>query len=236
LTGTRDIDWRRVSFRVRADIGTRDGRSVAQREALVEPLRPEALESGGFPMAMHVPLAPGEYRIRLEAYPLISARDAGLDSLPRGIALVDARVPQAAAGEEGWRLGDVHVFRGVRRWEPGAPPERTWYEWIVAPSVSRTVAADTARAYLAFELSRDVDVVPRCGNNSCRIVVTVRDLEGAVRLQDLRPVPASGAVSAYLIPIEPGQLAPGDYEVLVEIFDGREAQTALSRTFRVGPS
>jgi hypothetical protein len=230
----RTLDWKRVSFRVRATISTSTGREVARRDEIIEPLRLDgAYESDGFPMVMHVPLAPGDYRVQLEAYPLMSAKDAGLDSVPRGVVLAEAHVPAVAGGVDGWRLGDVHIFRAVRRWEPGAPPERTWYEWIISPIVSRTIPSDLAKAYLAFELSRDADVVPRCANNSCRVVITVRDAEGGVRLQDLRMVPESAAVTAYLAPIEAGQLAAGEHEALVEIYVSRTVQVALRRKFEV---
>jgi hypothetical protein len=228
------LDWHRVTYRIRAEVFRSDGKRVAKEETLVEPLHSDgARERGGFPTPLELVLAPGDYRIHLEGYPLVSAKDAGLDSVPRGTADVEVSVPEMNVGSAGWRLSDILLLDSVRKWEAGAAPERTWYDWVGHPCVSRTLVADTLKAYAGFEVLRSAEVVPRCGPGRCRVMFSVRDAQDGVVLQELRPVPEAGSLQPYMIPFSLGAFAPGAYTFEVEVFEGADLQVAARRRFRV---
>jgi hypothetical protein len=232
--GAPAIEWRRVTYRIRAEAFRPDGGRVAKEETLIGPLQSDgASERGGFPTPLDLGLAPGRYRIHIEAYPLISAKSVGLDSVPRGIADVEMSVPEMNFGSHGWRVSDILFFSSLRKWEPGAASERTWYDWIGYPCVPRAFAADTTTAYVGFEVLRSAEVVPRCGPGRCRVVVTVRDAQGGIVQQELRPVSEAGSLQPYAVPFRPGALAPGRYAAEVEVFEGADLQTAVRRSFRV---
>ena len=228
------VDWSRVTFRIRAEAVDASGKQADREERLIGPLRlePQA-ESGGFPTSLRLSLKPGMYRIRVEAYPLISAKAAGLDSVPHGKAEAMARVPDLSHGSRGWNIGDPLFLDSIRRWETGAPDERIWYEWVVRPNPSRTLTARGTSGQLAFEVVRSDEPIPRCGPNTCRVVITVRDSVQGILLQEIRPVPAPGTVSAYLVPIDASALAPGRYTVTIEVFEAAERQAAIRREFSV---
>lgn len=228
------VDWQRVAFRIRAEVWNDKGKRVARKQDIVDPLQRDAYaEGGGFPAPLRMSLKSGTYRVKLEAYPLISAAALGTERVPRGEAEAVAVVPQITYASKGWRLGDLLFLRSVRRWGPGAPPERTWYEWVVDPSAPRAFGSGSREGYVAFEVLRSEEPVPRCGGNSCRIVITITDTTGAVRQQDLRPVPTPASVSAYLVPIRPDELNAGVYHARVEVYDRGELQAAVSRQFWV---
>ena len=228
------VDWSRVTFRIRAEAWDARGRRVDREEKLVGPLRLELqAEKDGFPMPLRLALKPGKYRIRLEAYPLISAQAAGLDSVPHGRAEAIANVPDLSHRSRGWSIGDPLFLDSIRRWEPGAPDERTWYEWVVRPNPSRTLSGHGTSGQLAFEVVRSDEPVPRCGSNTCRVVITVRDSAQGIVLQELRPVPAPATVSAYLVPIDASALSPGHYSVTIEVFEASEREAAIRREFSV---
>lgn len=232
--GAPRFDWRRVTFRIRAEAFRDDGKRMADDEALVEPQHSDgASERGGFPTPLDLVLAPGEYRIHLEGYPLIAARSAGLDSVPRGVADVEVTVPEMNVGSHGWRLSDVLFLDALRKWEPGAAPERTWSDRVIHPSASRVFAADTLTAYLAFEVLRSAEAVPRCGPGRCRVLITMRDAQDGVVQQEVRPVPEAGSVQPYVIAFRPVDLTPGSYTVEVEVFEAAELQVSVRRRFRI---
>jgi len=228
------VDWSRVTFRIRAEAWDARGKRVDREERLVGPLRMDLQsESGGFPMPLRLQLKPGQYRIRLEAYPLISASAAGLDSVPHGRAEAIARVPDLSHQSRGWSIGDPLFLDAIRHWEPGAPNERTWYEWIVRPNPSRTLSSRGTSGQLAFEVVRSEEPIPRCGTNTCRVVITVRDSVQGIVLQELRPVPAPATVSAYLVPLDASGLSPGRYSVTIEVFEASVREAAIRRDFSV---
>ena len=232
--GAGAVDWRRVTFRIRAEAFRPDGKRAARQEDLIEPLHSDgATERGGFPTPIDLVLAPGRYRLHLEAYPLISAQKVGLDSVPHGRADVEMVVPEMSVGSQGWRVSDILFLGTLRKWEPGAAPQRTWYDWVGHPNVSRVFAADTASAYAGFEVLRSSEVVPRCGPGRCRIVITVRDATGGVVQQELRAVPEAGSLQAYVVRFRPGELGPGEYAAEIEIFEGSELQATTRRGFQV---
>ena len=228
------IDWSRVTFRIRADVYNTKGKRVEREEALIDPLQvgPEG-EDGGFPAPLRVPLRAGDYRVHLEAYPLISASAAGLDSVPRGTAESTAHVIEISHRVLGWNISDPLFLDSVRRWEPGSPDERTWYDWVVRPNPSRTLSAQSKTGQLAFEVVRSYETVPRCGANTCRVVVTVNDAQGGIVLQELRPVPEPATASAYLVPLDASGLAPGRYSVTIEVFEAMQRQASIRREFSI---
>jgi hypothetical protein len=228
------VDWSRVTFRIRAEAWDARGKRVDREERLVGPLRIEqGAEHGGFPLPLRLALKPGTYRIRLEAYPLISAEAAGLDSVPHGRAEAIANIPDFSHRTRGWNIGDPLFLDSIRRWEPGAPDDRNWYEWIVRPNPSRTLSGHGSSGQLAFEVVRSEEAVPRCGTNTCRVVITVRDSAQGIVFQELRPVPAPATVSAYLVPLNATGLTPGRYTVTIEIFEAAEREAAIRREFSV---
>jgi hypothetical protein len=232
--GGRVLDWRRVTFRIRAEAFDERGKRADSEEALVEPLRNDGSEErGGFPTPLHLSLKAGRYHIHLEGYPLIPAQAAGLDSLPRGRAELDAVVPEMSGSSSGWRTSDILFFNSARKWEPGGSPQRSWYDWIVFPNASREFRADSASAYLGFEVLRSREVVPRCGPGACRVAILFLDAHGGVFQQELRPVPEAGSVSAYLIPFATDTLAAGPYTAEVQILEGPDLVASTSRQFRV---
>lgn len=230
------IDWSRLTFRIRAQAFDSTGKQKDKDEKLVDPLQagPEG-ESGGFPVPLRLQLKAGTYRVHLEAYPLISAKDAGLDSVPRGVADVVAFVPELSHRRVGWSIGDPMFLESVKKWEPGFPDDRTWYDWIIRPNPSRTFSAHGKSSQLAFEVVRSYESVPRCGANTCRVVITVNDAQGGIVLQELRPVPDPATSSAYLVPLDTSGLAPGAYSVTIEVYEAKERQAAIRREFSISP-
>jgi hypothetical protein len=231
---TSKVDWSRVTFRIRADVVDDHGKSIEREERLIGPLQMDLhAEQGGFPAPLRLSLKPGTYRVRLEAYPLISAKAAGLDSVPHGRAEAIARIPDFSHRSRGWGIGDPLFVDSIRRWEAGAPSDRTWYDWIVRPNPSRTLSTQGSKGQLAFEVVRSDEPVPRCGSNTCRVVITVRDSAEGIVLQEMRPVPAPATVSAYVVPIDASGLAPGRYTVTIEVFEAAEREAAIRRAFSV---
>lgn len=232
--GKPAVDWQRVTFRIRAEAYEPSGKRVANEEALIEPLTSDgASTSGGFPTPLHLVLSAGEYRIHLEAYPLISAEAAGFDSALRGTADVQVSVPEMTVGSRGWRLSDILFLDSVRPWEAGSSPDRAWYDWVIRPNVARAFGVDTTTAYAAFELLRSAEVVPQCGPGMCRVVITVSDAGGGIVAQDLRAVPDAGVLQAYVVPFPTDSLAPGGYDAEIEVYDGPELRVSTRRGFRV---
>jgi hypothetical protein len=228
------LDWSRVTFRIRAEVYDSTGKQVGKEEKLIDPLQtgPEG-ESGGFPAPLRIALKTGTYRVHLEAYPLISASAAGLDSVPRGMADVKAFLPELSHRRVGWSIGDPLFLESVKKWEPGSSEDRTWYEWVIHPNPSRTLSAHGTTGHLAFEVVRSFETVPRCGGNTCRVVITVNDAQGGIVLQELRPVPDPATSSAYLVPLDASGLAPGRYSVTIEIFDATDREAAIRREFSI---
>jgi len=231
---TASVDWSRVTFRIRAQVYDTTGKQVAKEEKLVDPLQSGLEgESGGFPAPLHIPLKVGTYRVHLEAYPLISASAAGLDSVPRGEANAIAVVPEISHRHFGWSIGDPLFLESVKKWEPGSSDDRTWYEWVVRPNPSRTLSTRGKSGQLAFEVVRSYEAVPRCQGNTCRVVITVNDAQGGIVLQELRPVPDPATSSAYLVPLDASGLTPGRYSVTIEIFDAKDREAAIRREFSI---
>jgi hypothetical protein len=234
--GSKDakVDWSRVTFRIRAEAFDSTGKKKDEDEKLVDPLHsgPEG-EGGGFPAKLALQLKAGTYRVHLEAYPLISASAAGLDSVPRGMADAKAYVPELSHRRSGWSIGDPLFLESSKKWEPGSSDDRTWYEWIIRPNPSRTFSTQGKTNQLAFEVVRSFEPVPRCGANTCRVVITVNDAQGGIVLQELRPVPDPATSSAYLVPIDASGLAPGSYSVTIEIFEANEREAAIRREFSI---
>jgi len=228
------IDWSRVTFRIRAVAYDSTGKQRDKDEKLVDPLEtgPEG-ESGGFPARLRLQLKAGTYRVHLEAYPLISAKDAGLDSVPRGSADAKAFVPELSHRRMGWSIGDPLFLESSKKWEPGSSDDRAWYDWTIRPNPSRTLSTRGKTSQLAFEVVRSFETVPRCGANTCRVVITVNDAQGGIVLQELRPVPDPATSSAYLVPLDASGLAPGQYSVTIEIFEAKERQAAIRREFSI---
>ena len=228
------IDWSRVTFRIRAVAYDSTGKVRDKDEKLVDPLQsgPEG-ERGGFPARLRLQLKAGTYRVHLEAYPLISAKDAGLDSVPRGMADARAFVPELSHRRMGWSIGDPLFLESSKKWEPGSEDDRIWYDWIIRPNPSRTLSTHGKTGQLAFEVVRSFEAVPRCGANTCRVVITVNDAQGGIVLQELRPVPDPATSSAYLVPVDASGLAPGRYSVTIEIFEAKERQAAIRREFSI---
>jgi hypothetical protein len=228
------IDWSRVTFRIRAVAYDSTGKKRDEDEKLVDPLQsgPEG-ERGGFPARLQLQLKGGIYRVHLEAYPLISAKDAGLDSVPHGTADAMANVPELSHRRMGWSIGDPLFLESSKKWEPGSSDDRTWYDWIIHPNPSRTFSTQGKTNQLAFEVVRSFEPVPRCGANTCRVVITVNDAQGGIVLQELRPVPDPATSSAYLVPIDASGLTPGRYSVTIEIFEANERQAAIRREFSI---
>src|SRR5262249_22981795 len=114
------IDWSRVTFRIRAEAYDSTGKLRDKDEKLIDPLQsgPEG-ESGGFPARLRLQLKGGNYRIHLEAYPLISAKVAGLDSIPRGSADAKAIVPELSHRRTGWSIGGPLFLEASKKWEAG---------------------------------------------------------------------------------------------------------------------
>ena len=228
------VDWSRVSFRIRAAVYDTTGKQIEKEERLVDPLETSLEgEHGGFPAPIRIPLKAGTYRVRLEAYPLISASAAGLDSVPRGLAEATAVIPELSHRRVGWSIGDPLFLESARKWEPGSSDDRTWYEWIVHPNPSRTLSIHGKTGQLAFEVVRSFETVPRCGANTCRVVITVNDAQGGIVLQELRPVPEPATSSAYLVPLDTSGLTPGRYSVTIEIFEAKEREAAIRREFSI---
>lgn len=230
------VDWSRVTFRIRAEAYDTTGKQVDKEEKLVDPLQsgPEG-ETGGFPARLRLQLKGRTYRVHLEAYPLISASAAGIDSVPRGTADARATVPELSHRRMGWSIGDPLFLESIKKWEPGSSDDRTWYEWIIHPNPSRTLSSQGKANQLAFEIVRSYEAVPRCGANTCRVVITVNDAEGGIVLQELRPVPDPATSSAYLVPVDASGLAPGRYSVTIEIFEAKEREAAIRREFSISP-
>ncbi|HEV8480603.1 MAG TPA: hypothetical protein VGR66_07380 [Candidatus Eisenbacteria bacterium] len=228
------VDWSRVSFRVRASVYDTTGKQVEKEERLVDPLQTGLEgEHGGFPAPIRIPLKAGVYRVHLEAYPLISASAAGLDSVPRGVADATAIIPELSHRRVGWSIGDPLFLESAKKWEPGSSDDRTWYDWTVHPNPSRTLSTHGKTGQLAFEVVRSFESVPRCGANTCRVVITVNDAAGGIVLQELRPVPEPATSSAYLVPLDASGLTPGRYSVTIEIFEAKEREAAIRREFSI---
>ena len=235
-TGNREpFDWSLVSYRTRVEVFNSKGKSVSSEERIVDPPKIEdGLLTGGFPAAVHVLLRKaGDYRVRLEAYPLIEPSAAGLDTLPHRTVEATAHLTHVAPEQSSWQISDLFVVHDMSAWTPGTPRDRTWYEWSLDPAVSRAVTADSNGSYLAFEVQRGRELVPQCQATNCRVVVSVTDEAGGLALQTLRPVPAAFSVSAYVVPIETVALGPGDYVASVEVFEGGESRARERRAFRV---
>jgi hypothetical protein len=230
------VDWAHVTFRIRAEAYNAAGKQIDKEEKLVDPLEsgPEG-ESGGFPARLRIALKGGTYRVHLEAYPLISASAAGIDSVPRGSADVQAIVPELSHRRTGWSIGDPLFLESIKKWEPGSEDDRVWYDWIIRPNPSRTLSAHGKTNQLAFEVVRSFEAVPRCGANTCRVAITVNDAQGGIVLQELRPVPDPATSSAYIVPLDASGLAPGRYSVTIEIFEAKERQAAIRRDFAISP-
>ena len=230
------VDWSRVSFRIRAAVYDTTGKQIEKEEKIVDPLQTGLEgERGGFPAPIRIPLKAGNYRVHLEAYPLISASAAALDSVPHGSADATAIIPELSHRHLGWSIGDPLFLESAKKWEPGSEDDRAWYDWIVHPNPSRTLSTRGKTGQLAFEVVRSFETVPRCGANTCRVVITVNDASGGIVLQELRPVPEPATSSAYLVPLDASGLAPGRYSVTIEIFEAREREAAIRREFSICP-
>ena len=211
------------------------GKKIIDEEKVVDPPRRvgEVLE-GGFPLIVrNVIRAEGEYRVRLEAYPLMDPSVAGLDTVPRHVVETTAQVTRVTPEQTDWEISDILVLQDIRPWRPGVSKHRTWYEWDFDPTASRIVEVDSSGAFLAFELQRAQEVVPRCQATHCRVAVTIYDDEDGLMLQTLRPVPGPAAVSAYVVPIETMALQPGEYRATVEVYEGGQLLSESHRQFRV---
>jgi hypothetical protein len=220
---------------VRAELFNAEGRRVKSEERIVDPPHLEdGLPRGGFPITLRLLLREsGTYRARLEAYPLVAAEEAGLDSVPRRVIEAEAVLEKHAPTGADWQVSDLLLLRGFQPWRAGSAPERTWHEWVLDPAVSRRISPDSAGSYLAFEVQRGEEPVPHCLRTNCRVTITIYDAAGGLSLQTLRPVPKPFSVSAYLVPIETMALPPGEYEARVEVFEANEKLAAQARRFLV---
>jgi hypothetical protein len=230
------LDWSKYTFRIRVEILDAIGKRVAKAEELIDPLeRVDLTARGGFPTADHLVIdKPGEYRARLEAYPLIDAEEAGLDSVPRGIAEVDVRIARRSRTDgDDWLISDLLFLDAIENWLPGSHSERTWYEWVVYPNVPRSFLPDSSGAMVAFEIERGDELVPRCVLRSCRVVISVLDAEGGIVQQAMRQVPDEGSVSAYVVPFQTIDLEPGSYDAQVEVYEAGNRILTVSRSFGV---
>ena len=230
-----EIDWSRIAFRVRIEIFNENGSVVAREQKIIEPFRDDEFRaSGGFPYPMHILMAqPGTYRTTLEAYPLIDAESAGLDSVPRGFVELEAIVAERLDTSPEWQVSDLLFLDSHDKWTAGGSAERTWYEWFILPNVARSFAPDSLGAFVAFEIQRGEELVPRCRQNNCRVLISVYDGDGGLHLQTLRSVPDPNKVSAYVVPIETIDLESGPYRAEVHIFEGSERILGVSRGFEI---
>jgi hypothetical protein len=229
-----EVDWSQITFRVRVEVFDLEGNRVEKSEKLIDPPESDEFSSrGGFPAAEHVVMdLPGRYRARIEAYPLISAEEVGLDSVPRGVVEVDAKVAERSiSGGPEWLISDLMFLDALEDWVPGSPSERTWYEWIIFPSVPRSFVPDSAGAYVAFEIERGEELVPLCARRHCRVVISILDEHGGIVQQALRQVPEAASVSAYVVPFETINMHPGRYHARVEVFEGGSQILSVSRAF-----
>lgn len=230
------VDWRKYTFRIRVEVFSQDGRRVAKAEELIDPLeKTDIAPRGGFPTAEHLVIdTPGKYRARLEAYPLMEAAEAGLDSVPRGVVETDVIVAERALGNSAdWLISDLLFLDSIEDWVPGSHSERTWYEWVIYPNVARVFSPDSSGALVAFEIERGDEIVPRCVRSHCRVVITVIDDNGGIVEQAMRQVPEATSVSAYVVPIRTVGLEPGRYHTRVEIFEAGDRIFSVSRPFEI---
>lgn len=237
--GADAVDWAKYTFRVRVEILDEDGDRVAKGEELIDPLHKDDLAArGGFPTSEHLVIdRPGKYRARLEAYPLMTAEEAGLDSVPRGMVEVDVVVAERSLSNDArWLISDLLFLDTLENWLPGSHSERTWYEWVIYPNVPRSYAADSSGALVAFEIERGEELVDRCNRRNCRVVISVLDGSGGIIEHVMRQVPKEGSVSAYVVPIQTVGLEPGNYLAQVEVFEGGDKIVSVSRPFGIRKS
>jgi hypothetical protein len=227
------VDWSKVTFRVRMELLDQEGERVAASQLLVDPLGDdEGLARGGFPVATHLFVKyPGRYLARLEAYPLISPAEAGLDSVPRGLVEVEALVAAGSATGAEWQISDLLFVSSLEDWVTGSPADRTWYEWVLYPNVPRNFAPDSSGAFLAFEIERGEELVPSCSRRHCRVVISILDDGGGIVQQALREVPEPASVTAYVVPFETIGVEAGRYHAQVEVFEGGTRLLSVSRSF-----
>ncbi len=232
-----EIAWSDIAFRIRVELFHADGRRVTAEDRIVDrPHMVDGVLQGGFPATLHHTLRePGAYRARLEAYALMDASAAGLDSVPRRAVEVETVLEGESPTGDDWRVSDLLLLRDLQTWRPGASRDRSWYEWLLDPAVSRQVDADSAGAFLAFEIQRGQELVPRCRRTNCRVAVTIYDGEGGLMEQTLRAVPQPFSVSAYVVPIQTASLEPGEYEARVEVYEANQLLAWQARRFRVRP-
>jgi hypothetical protein len=230
------VDWSKYTFRVRVEILDEDGDRVAKSEELIDPLeKNDVAASGGFPTAEHLVIdRPGKYRARLEAYPLMAAEDAGLDSVPRGVVEIDVLVAdRSRANGADWLMSDLLFLDTLESWLPGSHSKRTWYEWVIYPNVPRSYAPDSSGALVAFEIDRGDELVARCTRRNCRVVISVLDEVGGIIEHVMRQVPKEESVGAYVVPIQTIDLEPGRYYAQVEVFEAGNRILGVSRQFEI---
>ena len=236
--GAPEFDWSKVPYQTIVQVFAPDGKRIMDEQKVVDPPhREDGMVVGGFPLIVRsVIRTEGVYRVRLEAYPLMDPAVVGLDSVPRHTVETSATVARVRPEQTEWEISDILILRDMQPWRAGVSPHRTWYDWSFDPSPSRVVEVDSSGAFLAFELQRAREVVPRCQLTNCRVAITVYDDEGGLALQTLRPVPDPDEVSAYVVPIETMALAPGEYQASVDVYEAGEVLTSERRRFRVRES